>query len=53
MISFIGLILNGIGCQVDGQFDFTCQVVDSYRWGYFETWGDFPNDQWGPLWSIT
>jgi hypothetical protein len=49
--NFIGLILSGIGCQVDGQFDFTCQVVDSYRWGNVETWGDFQNDQWGPLWS--
>jgi hypothetical protein len=50
--TFVGLIFSGIGCQVDGQFDFTCQVVDSYRWGDLDTWGDFPNDQWGPLWLI-
>jgi hypothetical protein len=40
-------------CQVNGIFNFTCQISDSYIWGYFDTWGDFPNDQWGPLWSIT
>jgi hypothetical protein len=50
---FVGLVFNGIGCQVEGQFDFACQVIDSYRWGDFETWGDFPNDQWGPLWLTT
>jgi hypothetical protein len=51
--SFVGRVLNAIGSQIIGVINFDWQVYDSYRWGLFETWGDFPNDRWAPLWSIT
>lgn len=51
--SFTGKVLNAIGCRADGMISFICRVYDSYRWGLFETWGDFPNDRWAPLWSTT
>jgi hypothetical protein len=51
--NFVDRILSALSCQVNSQFDFNCQIINSYRWGDFETWGDFPNDRWAPLWSIT
>jgi hypothetical protein len=51
--SFMWQVLNVIGCQANDKISFECNVLESYKWGFFETWGDFPNDRWAPLWSIT
>ena len=51
--SFAWKVLSVIGCQVSGKLSFKCNVFESYRWGLFETWEDFPNDRWAPLWSTT
>jgi len=48
--SFLGLIYSAISCSALISESDIIQVVDSYRWGDIVTWGDFPNDQWGPLW---
>ena len=51
--NFAGLIYSAIGCSAVISESDTIQVVNSYRWGDIDTWGDFPNDQWGPLWLTT
>jgi hypothetical protein len=51
--TFIGLIYNAINCSTSISENDVVQVVGSYRWGDIDTWGDFPNDQWGPLWLTT
>jgi hypothetical protein len=47
--SFMGKILSALSCQVSSEFEFECKVLESYQWGYFETWGDFPDDRWASL----
>ncbi|DAD54627.1 TPA: hypothetical protein [Aquificae Conch Spring virus] len=51
--SFVWKVLSVISCQVSDKLSFECNVFESYRWELFETWGDFPNDRWAPLWSTT
>jgi len=48
--SFVGLIYSVLSCSAFVNENDPIQVVDSYRWGDIDTWGDFPNNQWGPLW---
>jgi hypothetical protein len=48
--SFTRLIYSVLSCSTSVSETDPIQVFDSYKWSNINTWRDFPNGQWRPLW---